>query len=171
MNEKEYVKKQIIVKAYQTEEEMQIETLEGTMTASPGDYIITGVNGEQYPCKPDVFHETYDELELVEKCAEEPVPKMNYFIDYTVSEMCRALDEQLSYRDTGSIFIIFKMGSIRLNIANPENWLSITRDYIEIHNDENGELTFIKIDDLTGFVLEPEVEDHVCEDDECNCEG
>lgn len=29
------------------------------MTASPGDWIITGVNGEQYPCKPDIFNKTY----------------------------------------------------------------------------------------------------------------
>ena len=37
-----------------------IETLEGTMHASIGDYIITGVNGEQYPCKPDIFEKTYE---------------------------------------------------------------------------------------------------------------
>ncbi len=37
-----------------------IETLEGTMTASSGDFIIRGVQGEFYPCKPDIFHATYD---------------------------------------------------------------------------------------------------------------
>ncbi|WP_206002544.1 hypothetical protein [Paraburkholderia antibiotica] len=37
-----------------------IETLEGTMTASPGDWIIKGVKGEFYPCKPDVFAATYE---------------------------------------------------------------------------------------------------------------
>lgn len=37
-----------------------IETLEGNMTVSHGDYIITGVNGEYYPCKPDVFRKTYE---------------------------------------------------------------------------------------------------------------
>jgi hypothetical protein len=37
-----------------------IKTLEGTMEATPGDYIICGVKGEFYPCKPDVFAETYD---------------------------------------------------------------------------------------------------------------
>lgn len=37
-----------------------IETLEGVMHASPGDYIIMGVRGEVYPCKPDIFHETYE---------------------------------------------------------------------------------------------------------------
>ena len=37
-----------------------IPTLEGDMTASPGDYIIRGVQGEFYPCKPDIFEATYE---------------------------------------------------------------------------------------------------------------
>lgn len=37
-----------------------IKTLEGDMKASVGDYIIKGVNGEFYPCKPDIFEKTYD---------------------------------------------------------------------------------------------------------------
>jgi hypothetical protein len=38
----------------------QIETLEGWMTCIPGDWIITGVKGEKYPCKPDIFEMTYE---------------------------------------------------------------------------------------------------------------
>lgn len=37
-----------------------IITLEGTMIASPGDWLIRGVKGEVYPCKPDIFAETYE---------------------------------------------------------------------------------------------------------------
>jgi len=37
-----------------------IQTLEGTMQASPGDWIIRGVAGEFYPCKPDIFEATYE---------------------------------------------------------------------------------------------------------------
>lgn len=37
-----------------------IPTLEGTMTASVGDYIIEGVNGEYYPCKPEIFAKSYE---------------------------------------------------------------------------------------------------------------
>lgn len=37
-----------------------IRTLEGTMTAVLGDWIIKGVNGEYYPCKPDIFEKTYE---------------------------------------------------------------------------------------------------------------
>lgn len=58
---KKYIKKQVVIEAYQTNEELIIHTLEGDMKASPGDYIITGVNGEQYPCKPDIFKKTYEE--------------------------------------------------------------------------------------------------------------
>lgn len=42
--------------------EIVIHTLEGDMTASEGDYIIKGVNGEFYPCKPDIFQKTYEEV-------------------------------------------------------------------------------------------------------------
>ena len=44
---------------------VEIETLEGTMRADGGDYIIKGVAGEFYPCKPDIFHATYDEVEAL----------------------------------------------------------------------------------------------------------
>lgn len=40
----------------------EIKTLEGTMVARAGDYIIRGVNGEIYPCKADIFHKTYEEV-------------------------------------------------------------------------------------------------------------
>lgn len=42
---------------------MQIKTLEGTMIAQQGDYIIRGVQGEIYPCKPDIFEATYEKVE------------------------------------------------------------------------------------------------------------
>ena len=40
-----------------------IKTLEGTMRAAPGDYIIRGIKGEFYPCKPEIFHATYESAE------------------------------------------------------------------------------------------------------------
>lgn len=43
---------------------IEIDTLEGTMRADLGDFIIKGVQGEFYPCKPDIFKATY---EIVEK--------------------------------------------------------------------------------------------------------
>lgn len=42
--------------------EIEIETLEGKMAANLGDYIIKGIKGEFYPCKPDIFEASYDEI-------------------------------------------------------------------------------------------------------------
>lgn len=50
----------VIVDAIQIDTEMYIDTLEGVMKASPGDWIVTGVDGEKYPVKPDIFEKTYE---------------------------------------------------------------------------------------------------------------
>ncbi|MFX0547919.1 hypothetical protein ACOAKC_01160 [Hathewaya histolytica] len=47
-------------KIYPQEGYCKIETLEGTMIAKCGDYIIAGVDGEIYPCKPNIFKKTYE---------------------------------------------------------------------------------------------------------------
>ena len=66
---KKYRKKPIEIDAiqYNTQEEnnyqLGIPTLEGIMKASIGDYIIRGAKGEFYPCKPDIFKITYDEVQ------------------------------------------------------------------------------------------------------------
>lgn len=78
-----YRKKPVVIKAWQyfvgnelpselkirddivmIEDLLFIKTLEGLMSVSDGDYIIIGVNGEAYPCKPDIFDKTY-EVEIV----------------------------------------------------------------------------------------------------------
>ena len=59
---KKYRKKPIIVEAYVATKEESIKTLEGTMKADKGDYVITGIRGERYPCKPDIFKQTYEEV-------------------------------------------------------------------------------------------------------------
>ena len=40
-----------------------IDTLEGGRTVCPGDWIVTGIQGERYPCKPDIFEATYEPVE------------------------------------------------------------------------------------------------------------
>ena len=62
MKIKKYVKKPVVVEAYQTDREITIHTLEGDLMASVGDYIITGVNGEKYHCKPYIFKKTSAEV-------------------------------------------------------------------------------------------------------------
>ena len=42
---------------------MIIDTLEGDMRANVGDWIIRGIQGEIYPCKPDIFEETYEAVD------------------------------------------------------------------------------------------------------------
>lgn len=43
--------------------QMYVQTLEGPLVAKYGDWIITGVKGEKYPCKPDIFSATYEPAE------------------------------------------------------------------------------------------------------------
>ena len=50
--------------------EVSIETLEGTMKAKFKDYIIKGVQGELYPCKPDIFRKTYEPIVCPDKDCE-----------------------------------------------------------------------------------------------------
>lgn len=76
---------------------LAIDTLEGTMTAIPGDYIIRGVNGEFYPCKPDIFAKTYD-LEDPEKALRHLEVKRHVL--QTVIESAQGhkiLDQQLKH--------------------------------------------------------------------------
>ncbi len=44
-------------------EGLMLKTLEGEMLANDGDYIIKGIKGEFYSCKPDIFEQTYEEVE------------------------------------------------------------------------------------------------------------
>lgn len=53
------VKRSIPVEAYQTKKPIDIQTLEGTMHANAGDWIITGVEGERWPVKEEIFKKTY----------------------------------------------------------------------------------------------------------------
>lgn len=55
-----------------------IHTLEGDMEVSKGDYVIKGVKGEFYPCKPDIFEQTYESAETPKELEEE--------IDKTINE-------------------------------------------------------------------------------------
>jgi hypothetical protein len=70
-----------------------IDTLEGSHTVCPGDWIITGVKGEMYPCKPDIFAATYD-----------PVSESRPTID--------ELEAILNREDDDEEIVIFPDGSI-----------------------------------------------------------
>ena len=65
-------KRPVIIEAVRLTREIHIHTLEGEMVGAVGDWLITGVNGEQYPCKSDIFEKTY---EAVDALVDEPVEK------------------------------------------------------------------------------------------------
>ena len=66
MNWQPFRKKPVVVQAYRTEKRLEIKTLEGTMVANPGDWIIEGTAGERYPCKPEIFDTIYEPIGLDE---------------------------------------------------------------------------------------------------------
>ena len=83
-----------------------VKTLEGNMVVTPGDWIITGVKGEHYPCKPDIFEATYERVE------EETKPDIAYSAEY----------DAYYYIDTGE-WVEPRCGDMACNFCNgrPEN--------------------------------------------------
>lgn len=55
-----YRKRPVVIDAVRLTRRVTIHTLEGDMVGEPGDWLITGVKGERYPCKDDVFQATYE---------------------------------------------------------------------------------------------------------------
>ena len=103
---------------------LEIETLEGTMTAQPNDYIIKGVNGEFYPCKPDIFEKTYDAettsfKERLIKEHEELSDKLNKLYTFGSTEKFKELDpihQQLLVIQSGSMATYNETLKLRLGL-------------------------------------------------------
>jgi hypothetical protein len=64
------IKKRLPVRCIQISEPFQVETLEGTFQGKEGDFLIVGVKGEMYPCRKDIFEETYEFADPEEPPAE-----------------------------------------------------------------------------------------------------
>ncbi len=58
-----YRKLPVVIHAVQIDSPFEVDTLEGMHTGSPGDFLIMGIQGELYPCKPDIFAATYEEVD------------------------------------------------------------------------------------------------------------
>jgi len=67
------MKKAIEVRFQFASQELNVETLEGVVTARPGDAIITGPKGEQYPIQRHKFEETYNFNEALGTCSKKPI--------------------------------------------------------------------------------------------------
>ena len=74
------------------EKGMKISTLEGEMTASINDYIIKGIKGEFYPCKPDIFEQTYEQadnkngIDLIRKERDRQINEEGWDIDSDIEK-------------------------------------------------------------------------------------
>lgn len=60
MSERRYRKRPVVITARQMPDAFAVETLEGVMRGKAGDWLITGVRGEQYPCDDEIFRQTYE---------------------------------------------------------------------------------------------------------------
>lgn len=72
-----------------------IKTLEGNMKVSPGDYIITGVAGEKYNCKPDIFVATYEPIEKTTIDTKEAEQIPDFLSILEIEDEKAALDEKI----------------------------------------------------------------------------
>ncbi len=75
-------KKPVVIEAIQIATHFKVRTLEGTMEGNPGDWLIRGVEGELYPCKPGIFAKTY-EAEMVVGMGD---PPLAYNITFNVGD-------------------------------------------------------------------------------------
>ena len=70
----------------------KIFTLEGTMIASPGDWIIRGIKGEHYPCKPDIFAATYAPVGGLDDGLPTPAPSPDDLVKAALEWAARTCD-------------------------------------------------------------------------------
>lgn len=99
-----------------------IRTLEGVMVASDGDYIIKGISGEFYPCKPDIFDLTYEKVED-DKYTESEKREINLeAIIHAMYEVFEKLDNILTPPAASGIMTeLYNTAGIRSNIADCVN--------------------------------------------------
>ena len=81
-----------------------IHTLEGDMKVSNGDYVIKGVQGEFYPCKPDIFHQTYESVENIPEGLDEAISEY-------VKEHTTQIESYEAYAEKEDVAKAFKAGA------------------------------------------------------------
>lgn len=98
-----------------------------------------------------------NELTDIPKACEDHPPKLGFYISDEAPVMFRVLYSLLDPNE-GTLFIAFEMGSIRLDISNPNNWIEVNRTHILVYNDISHETSVIRIDKVTGFIYEPPID-------------
>jgi len=77
-----FVKKPVVIDARRLREKLEIKTREGTLSGYHGDWLITGVEGEKYPCDNAIFRKTYSPLDdMLNPCSWEKYDKLYPFPD------------------------------------------------------------------------------------------
>lgn len=99
-------------KSYMNGDELRIQTLEGSMIASIGDYIIKGVKGEFYPCKPSIFALTYDEGE----------PAVSKSLHNTTANGAKKNVKDIKFWGDGDTFRLISKAS-----SEAEGWMKSTK--------------------------------------------
>ena len=146
-----YRKKPVVIDAYIADKEEIIHTLEGDMKANVGDYIITGVKGEQYPCKPDIFEQTYEYYneETEDYCENPPMQNKGYYvynpaeskpkrIYETYEEAYRDARQVAGYYDKATVYVLQILTEIKrekfvkTSIIEPNGSISESYDNDEI---------------------------------------
>lgn len=67
-------KKPVVIDAERITKEIRIKTREGELTGVPGEWLITGIHGEQYPCGDAIFRQTYTAVDLAAQAALDATP-------------------------------------------------------------------------------------------------
>lgn len=112
--------------AQQTEIRMSIETLEGVMTAKIGDFIIKGIKGEFYPCKPDIFEQSYDLVPEKENAGysetHPELPPATKTLHNTTSNGARKNVKDIQFWGDGDTFQLISKAS-----SENEGWFKSTK--------------------------------------------
>lgn len=133
--------------------EYYVDTLEGCMKATEGDYIIKGVNGEFYPCKPDIFDKTYEKFD--EEIQNNKTKKFKISFDFEpyddwsktdVKEMVEKVIDPIYHLGDASI------GEINVEEIEVEKWqnfigFELDKDYYDISLDRIEAETGVKLNE------------------------
>lgn len=126
---------------------VEIRTLEGSLYASSGDYVIKGIQGEFYPCKPSIFEATYEKVEE-ENSAAKPLPELDYnTLNPGIGNLVKLLrDNGFDTRDSGDGVT----QNFQCDIGIPYVHMVTTRDALTFEADR-----LMQVLTEAGVTLEP----------------
>ena len=111
-----------------------------------------------------------ENCECIAKSMEDMPPKMKIYAEQGIPLMVHEAIQMVHDTPDGYFYIAFSMGSVKLDIQNEENLVEFNRDYATIFNDENGEISIIKLSEISAFVIEPFINREETEEAIIDCE-